>query len=200
MARLASLSVFSAATVVLLMTSGIYHLLDPGEARVLAQRLDHSAIFVMIAATFTPVHTILFRGKGRSGALLFIWTLAIVGIGLKLIYFDQISRWLGLGLYVGMGWLGLFTGVSLTRRFGFHFVQPLAWGGLAYTIGAIAEGLRWPVLIAGVIQWHELLHVAVLIGLCCHWSFIYQIANGQIANGQIADGQNLGCLNGRKTG
>jgi len=182
-----SLFVFSTATVLLLSTSGIYHLLEPGDTRTFAQRLDHSAIFVLIAATFTPVHTILFRGKWRSGSLWFIWTVAIVGIGIKLIYFDQMPRWLGIGLYIGMGWLGLFSGISLTRRFGFHFVQPLAWGGLAYTVGAVLEGLRWPVLLAGVVQWHEMLHVAVLIGLCCHWSFIYQIADGHVNVARLSE-------------
>ena len=183
-ARMVSLFVFSIATVFLLSTSGIYHMLPPGEARTFAQRLDHSAIFILIAATFTPVHTILFRGKGRSGALLFIWTVAILGIGLKMIYFGQMPRWLGIGLYVGMGWLGLFTGTSLTRRYGFGFVQPLAWGGFAYTLGAIIEGTSRLTLLPGVIQWHELLHVAVLVGLCCHWSFIYQIADGHDVTSQ----------------
>ena len=184
LARMISLAVFSTAAVCLLSTSGVYHLLSPeSDARSVVQRWDHAAIFVLIAATFTPVHTLLFHGWGRSGALLLIWTVAIVGIGLKMVYFDDMPRWLGLGLYLGMGWLGLFTGFSLTRRYGFNFVQPLAWGGLAYTVGAILEGLRWPVLIGGVVQWHELLHVAVLVGLCCHWSFIYQIADGQIAKG-----------------
>ncbi len=144
------------------------------------QRLDHSAIFVLIASTFTPVHTLLFRGWGRSGALLLIWTVAFVGIAIKMIYFHDIPRWLGIGLYLGMGWLGLFTGISLTRRFGFHFVQPLLWGGVAYTFGVLFEFLRWPVLVEGVVQWHEVFHVAVLFGLCCHWSFIYQIADGHV--------------------
>lgn len=167
-------------------------MLPPGDARSLAQRLDHSAIFVLIAATFTPVHTLLFHGKGRWGALLFIWSVALVGIGLKMMYFDQISRWLGLSLYVGMGWLGIFSGLSLTRRYGFSFVQPLAWGGFAYTVGAVVEGLCWPSLLPRVVQSHELLHVAVLIGLCCHWSFIYSIADGKLSVPTDA------CLNNEK--
>ena len=62
----------------------------------------------------------------------------------------------------------------------FALIQPLVWGGLAYTMGAILEYLRWPVLVGGVLQWHEMLHVAVLIGLSCHWVFTYQIADGNV--------------------
>jgi len=189
--RMVSLIVFSVATVFLLTISGLYHSLEPGNTRTFLQRLDHGAIFVLIAATFTPVHTLLFQGWRRSGALLLIWTVALLGIGLKMIYFDSMPRWLGISLYLGMGWLGVFTGTSLIGRYGWNFVQPLAWGGLAYTVGAVAEGLCWPVLLAGVVQWHETLHVAVLIGLCCHWSFIYQIADGHVES-KVEGGKRLG--------
>jgi len=181
-ARVMSLAAFCCGAVLLLSISGLYHLLSPtGSARAIARRLDHAAIFVLIASSFTPAHTILFRGWGRGGALVLIWCLAISGIAVKMIYFHQMPHWVGLGLYLGMGWLGSFSSFALWRRYGFGFVQPVFWGGLAYTIGCIIEGLHSPVLIAGVVQSHELLHVAVLIGLCCHWVFNYQIADGRVA-------------------
>lgn len=181
MPRMLSLIVFSAGAVFLLSMSGLFHMLSPqGSARAIARRLDHSAIFVLIAASFTPAHTILFRGKSRMDALILIWTVAIVGISLKMIYFHEMPRWLGISLYLAMGWLGVFSGISLWQRHGFVFMQPLLWGGLAYTAGAVIEMLRWPVIVNGVLQWHEILHVAVLIGLSCHWAFTYQIADGHV--------------------
>ena len=179
--RMASLLVFSFGAVFLLLMSGTYHMLSPDSTmRMMVRRLDHSAIFVLIAASFTPTHTILFRGWWRGGALLLIWTVAFLGIALKMIYFHDIPRWIGIGMYLAMGWLGFFSCLELWRRYGFTFMLPLALGGLAYTLGAVLETLRWPVLIAGVFQWHEVLHVAVLLGLGIHWAFTFKIADGHM--------------------
>jgi len=177
-----SLAIFCLGAIFLLATSGTYHLLDPeGNARAIVRRLDHAAIFILIACTFTPTLIILFRGSRRTGMLLLIWLTAAVGIALKMFYFEAMPEKLGLALYLGMGWLGIYPSLSIWRRYGFNFVQPIFWGGLAYTLGAILEGLHWPILITGVVQWHEILHVAVLIGLTCHWAFTYQIADGHVA-------------------
>ncbi len=179
--RMISLVVFCVGAVFLLSMSGLFHMLPPQvELRTIARRLDHSAIFILIAASFTPAHTILFRGKGRVEALVLIWSIAIAGISLKMIYFHDMPRWLGIGLYLAMGWLGVFSGLALWKRHGFGFMQPLLWGGLAYTVGAILEYLRWPTVVSGVFQWHEFLHLAVLVGLSCHWAFTYQIADGHV--------------------
>jgi len=180
--RMISLAIFCLGAIFLLATSGTYHLLDPeGNARAIVRRLDHAAIFILIACTFTPTLIILFRGSRRTGMLLLIWLTAAVGIALKMFYFEAMPEKLGLALYLGMGWLGIYPSLSIWRRYGFNFVQPIFWGGLAYTLGAILEGLHWPILITGVVQWHEILHVAVLIGLTCHWAFTYQIADGHVA-------------------
>ena len=70
------------------------------------RRLDHAAIFVLIACSFTPVHTILFRGWGRQGMLLLVWTVAIAGITLKMIFFQRNATWAGVGLIPRHGLAG----------------------------------------------------------------------------------------------
>ncbi len=180
--RMISLAIFCLGAVFLLATSGTYHLLDPaGDARSVVRRLDHAAIFILIACTFTPANMILFRGWKRTNMLLLIWLIAFVGIALKMFYFDQISPELGIALYLGMGWLGIYPCFLLWRRYGFQLIQPVLLGGLAYTVGAVLEGLNWPILVTGVVHSHEMLHVSVLLGLTCHWAFIYQIADGRVA-------------------
>jgi len=177
--RLFYLGVFTFADVFLLSMSGVYHLLAQGSGgRAVLQRLDHGAIFVLIAGTFTPVHGILFHGWLRWLPLLLIWSAAATGITLKTIFFNGVSEWLGLALYLGMGWIGIASGVLLYRRFGYPFVRPLLWGAVAYTLGAILEFLRWPILFPGVIHAHELFHLAVLAGLFLHWQFVMQFATG----------------------
>lgn len=181
--RMTFLGVFALACVLLLSLSGVYHLLTPGgEARAVLKRLDHAAIFVLIAGTFTPVHGILFRGPARWLPLLFIWSAAAGGITLKTVFFGQFPEWLGLSLYLGLGWVGVVSGVALWRRFGPAFVQPLVWGAVAYTVGAVLEFVRWPVLLPGVLGPHEVFHGAVLAGLGFHWKFVYRLAPGRNAS------------------
>lgn len=176
--RVAVLAVYVASCVSLLSLSAVYHMMvTGGSPRAVMERLDHSAIFALIAGTFTPVHGILFRGLARWGPLALIWGVAIVGITLKSIFFESLPEWLGLSFYLSMGWLGAFSCIAIARRFGFGFIKPLAWGGLAYSIGAILEFRAWPTLIPGAVHPHELFHLAVLIGVFLHWSFIWRIAS-----------------------
>ncbi|MEQ8211163.1 MAG: hemolysin III family protein [Lacipirellulaceae bacterium] len=178
--RRIGLLIFSFGAVFLLSMSGVYHLLSPsGAGRQVLQRLDHAAIFVLIASSFTPIHLILFRGWGKWGVLVLIWSLAITAIVLKTVYFNEMPVMLGLLMYLGLGWVGLGTGIAIWRRRGFAFVAPILWGGLAYSIGAVLEFVKSPIIIPGVIQWHEVFHIAVLMGLAFHWSFIYSIADAE---------------------
>lgn len=176
--RTVSLAIFAVAAVFLLTMSGVFHLLGPeGSARPILRRLDHAAIFVLIAGTFTPIHTILFRGAWRWGMLAFVWTLAALGVTLKSIFFDSTPQALGLGLYIGMGWTGLASMGALWKRMGPRGLAPLLGGGIAYTLGAAIEGIEPRPLVAGVIRAHEIFHVAVLAGLGLHWWFVWRIAD-----------------------
>ncbi|HMP06951.1 MAG TPA: hemolysin III family protein, partial [Lacipirellulaceae bacterium] len=175
--RVASLVVFVAGSVLLLSVSGVYHLLDPaGTPRYVLKVLDHAAIFVLIACSFSPVHIILFRGWGRWGMLALVWGFAATAITLKTMYFTSMPDGLGLALYLGMGWLGVYSGTSIWRRFGRRYMEPILLGGLAYSIGAVLEFSRWPVVWPGVIQCHEVFHLAVLVVLGFRWAFVQQTA------------------------
>ncbi len=173
--RMFSLAVFAFSVVFLLSMSGIFHLLPRGgTGRMVLQRLDHAGIFLLIAGSFTPLHSILFTGFWRWGMLSLVWTLAVAGITLKSIFFDSIPEWLGLSIYLGMGWLGLLSGFLLARRFGWSFAKPLLYSGLAYSLGGITEHFGWPILIPGIIGPHEIFHLVVIAGIGIHWYFIYQ--------------------------
>ncbi len=179
--RTAALVVFAFAAVLLLSMSGVFHLLGPdGHARPVMQRLDHAAIFVLIAGTYTPIHTILFRGVWRWGMLSLVWTLAAAGVTLKSIYFEDLPRGLGHGLYIAMGWLGVISFSALWRRLGARGLAPLLAGGVAYTVGALIDGIEPRPLVSGVIRAHEIFHVAVLAGLGLHWWFVWGIADARM--------------------
>ncbi len=183
-----SLAVLVLSSVVLLSISGVYHLLFAGTVKDVMLHLDVAAVFTLIAGTATPVHAILFRGVNRWAPLLFVWTVSITGITLRTVLGDGFPPSVGTALFLGLGWCGLFSCVLLWRRYGFAFVEPLIWGGIAYSVGALIVLFHWPILIPGVIGAHELWHIAVLTGLGLHWRFVFQFAAG------VPDGPRPGCL------
>jgi channel protein (hemolysin III family) len=174
--RLVALAVYTFSCVLLLSMSGVYHLLPfGGTPREVLGRLDHAAIFVLIAGTFTAVLGILFTGRDRWLPLLFIWTAAVAGIVVKTIYYRAVPEWISLLFYLGMGWASIVPGIRLWRRYGGAYLRPLLWGGVAYSVGAVLEFLRWPVVIPGVVGPHEVFHLMVLIGISCHWYFVARL-------------------------
>lgn len=176
--------VFAATAVFLLTMSGCFHGLPHGSpARDILQRLDHAGIFILIAGTFTAGHGLFFRGFWRWGMIALIWTVGIAGLVAKLVYFDDISEGVGLGLYLSMGWLGAVAMVKLVLDRDLRAAGYLFAGGLVYTLGAVGEffGGESLTLVPGVIGAHELFHVAVLGGLAVHWRLFHSSANLEIA-------------------
>lgn len=174
--RVAALAVFGFTSVFLLLMSSIYHMQWPGASRDVMERIDVAAIFGLIAGTFTPTFAILYRGSTRLILLSIIWGTAVLGIAFRTIYFHSTSGWPGTGLFLAFGWIGILSAWDLWKRYSFAFVQPLIWGGLAYSCGAVLLQFHWPTLVPRVLGPHELWHVAVLIGLSCHWCFVWQFA------------------------
>ena len=146
------------------------------DGRYVLKVLDHAAIFILIAATFTPIHILQFEGFMRWGILLIVWVTAITGLTLKSVYFEDVPETLSLALYLGLGWIGAISGYMLYRHLGLAAILPLLYGAFAYTLGAVLEFLRLPVIISGVIGPHELFHVLVLLGISFHWQFVYRVA------------------------
>jgi hemolysin III len=155
-------SVFAGTVIVLYLASTLYHALPKNTAKRVFRVIDHSAIFLLIAGTYTPFTLGVLRGAW--GWILFgvVWGLAVVGVTLKSVGGIRYPR-LSTMLYVGMGWLALIA----IRPLWLHV--PLAgwlWliaGGLAYTGGIAfyaAERMRYG---------HFVWHVFVLIGSACHF-------------------------------
>ncbi len=172
-----SLSVLVITSVFLLAMSGVYHLLWAGAAKDTLLHLDVAAVFALIAGTATPVHAILFRGVNRWAPLVFVWGVSITGIVLRTVLGEGFPPSARTVLFLGLGWCGLFSCVLLWRRYGYRFVEPLVFGGLAYSVGALIVIFHWPVILPGIIVAHELWHLAVLVGLGFHWRFVFQFAS-----------------------
>jgi hemolysin III len=169
--------IFGCSLVALYGASALYHLLPvspPAVARL--RKLDHMAIFILIAGTYTPVCVLALKGGWGVGLLGAVWALAFCGVVLKLLWIGA-PRWLSVGLYLAMGWVAVVAVSAILKA-----VPPggIAWilaGGLVYSAGAVIYGLKWPNLVPGVFGFHELWHLFVLAGSACHfWAMLRYIS------------------------
>jgi hemolysin III len=157
--------VFGLSMVVLYTSSTLYHALRVPEPVLLRLRkLDHASIFVFIAGSYTPVVFATFGGPLRPYALALVWALALAGVGLKLFTLNM-PRWVSTASYVALGWLALLFWPYL--KLSPWIVAWLLAGGVAYSIGAIIYGFKWPNIYPKVIGFHGIWHVFVLMGSTC---------------------------------
>lgn len=161
-------SVFSATMIALYLVSALYHALPPGTAKRWFNRLDHCAIYVFIAGSYTPfVLGVLHGGWGWS---LFgiVWALAALGVLAKLMNRLEHPLW-STALYVAMGWVAVIAVVPLLQRLPGAGLAWLVAGGLAYTAGALVFLLDNRVRYA-----HFVWHLFVMAGSGCHfWAVLW---------------------------
>jgi len=154
--------VFSAALITVYVSSTLYHALPPGRGKQMARAMDHSAIYLLIAGTYTPFTLGVLRGGWGWTLFGLVWGLCLVGLVLESLP-GRRRRVLAIGLYLVMGWLVLIAArplwVNLPRA-GFYWVLA---GGLAYT-GGVAFYAAHRVRYA-----HFLWHLCVMAGSACHY-------------------------------
>ncbi|HEX2979287.1 MAG TPA: hemolysin III family protein [Anaerolineaceae bacterium] len=168
-AQEAALVVYALSLVGLFSASGIYHSVtaQPKVIEVL-RKIDHSAIYVLIAGTYTPFCIISFTGFWHWGLLALIWTLALVGIVVK-VFVINTPRWVTAGLYVIMGWLSIFAVQEFLLRLSPASFAWLLAGGILYTLGAGIYITKKGNFYPGVFGFHELWHIFVLLGAAAHF-------------------------------
>lgn len=158
-------AIFGASMVVLYTISSVYHGLREGRAKKVLQIIDHCAVYLLIAGTYTPFSLCTIRehnavlGWGMFGV---IWALAAVGIVLNAIDLEQFKA-MSMALYLGMGWCVVLTGKLIATLLGGAGFALLVAGGVAYTIGAVfyAFGNKRRYI-------HSVFHLLCLVGSALH--------------------------------
>lgn len=168
-ARIAALLVYGVSLVALFLASGIYHAAQVGpRALEMLRKMDHAAIYLLIAGTYTPFCVIAFDGFWRWGLLAVIWSLAAIGITVK-IFIIRAPRWLNAGVYVLMGWLALAAIGEMLTALPAGALVWLMSGGIIYTLGAVVYITKsmnfWP----GKFGFHEIWHIFVILGALAHF-------------------------------
>jgi len=172
LARLA-LVAYSASLVLLFAASSTYHLVKTSTRRELwLRKLDHTAIFLLIAGTYTPVCAIVLTGAWRWALLAGVWGLAAVGIVFKLFYV-QAPRWVSVAIYVCMGWMGVICFQQLGQALPWPAFAWLLGGGLLYTVGAVVYGSQRPNFFPGTFGFHEVWHLFVTAASAAHFVFVF---------------------------
>ena len=155
--------VFAATLVLLYLCSTLYHALPDGRARLIMLRLDHGAIYLFIAGSFTPFAVASLDATSGWMLLAMVWLLAAAGFTLKVC--GRLSHPLvSTGLYVLMGWMVLTIAAPLIQRLPQSALVWLIAGGVAYTVGVV-----FFVLDARMRYAHAIWHGFVVVGTSCHF-------------------------------
>lgn len=167
---LAAALVYSLGMVALFGTSATYHRVTWKSAatRARMKRLDHSMIFVLVAATYTPFAALILSGRARVVVLSVAWGGALVGIIARMAWL-RAPRWAIVPLYISLGWMAVFVMPQLLHRAGVAPVVLLAVGGVAYTLGAVAYASRRPDPSPEVFGYHEVFHALTLLAAASHY-------------------------------
>jgi len=184
--------VFGLSMIVLYSASGLYHALRlPVDQLRLYQKIDMSAIYLLIAGTCTPIAGLLLRGRFRVALLTGVWLFATVGIA-SLWLLPKPNHGVAVGTYLGMGWLGMAGMWHYWKATGWGGIRWAVAGALAYTLGAVVELSYWPVLVPGVVRSHELMHLCDMAGTACHIVFILKYVLPYQSPEVLEDGEAAG--------
>ncbi len=170
--RYVGASIFATSLILLYTSSASYHLVPWSDRlRAVMKRVDHSMIFVYIAGTYTPLCLILLDAVWGIPMLAAVWSLASVGV-IATVFWPDAPRWLRVGLYLGIGWIGVIPALQVLPAMSAGPLALLCLGGLLYTVGAIVYARRSPNPFPRVFGFHEVFHIFVVAGSLLHFTVI----------------------------
>jgi hemolysin III len=164
--QIISCTVFGLSLITLYAASTLYHSTTSAVARRRLRAFDHASIYVLIAGSYTPLALLVLRGTIGWAIFAAAWSLALVGIVIKLRYTGRYHR-ISTGMYVFMGWIIVFAYKPLIANFSTEGLSWLFAGGVAYTVGAIFYSIRSMPFA------HASFHIFVLLGSACHFISVY---------------------------
>lgn len=164
--KLAGIGLYGTSLVLLYTASTLYHGVRAPRLKQLFQLLDHCAIYLLIAGTYTPFLLVNLRGPTGWTLFVSVWSLALGGIAFKLLRPHRFAA-LRIGIYLLMGWLILFAGGEMAERLSSTGITLLVAGGLTYTLGVLFYAVR------AIPFNHAIWHLFVLGGSAFHYFAVY---------------------------
>ncbi|PPJ29005.1 hypothetical protein C5E45_17515 [Nocardia nova] len=156
--------------------SAIYHRVTwrSVRTRTRMKRADHSMIFLFIAGSYTPFALLGLPGRTGVTLLSVVWAGAVAGVALKVLW-PAAPRWVGVPLYLLLGWAIVPVAATLTHNVGVTPMVLLLIGGIAYSVGAILYAAKWPNPWPEVFGHHEFFHAATVFAALCHYVAIWLV-------------------------
>lgn len=162
--------IYSLSLIFLLGTSALYHRINwRPAARKIMKRLDHAAIYILIAGTFTPICLLALEPESGHQLLITIWSVATLGV-IQSLFFVDAPKWLSAIIYVVAGYLILPYLSELKKSVNLYL---LIGGGITYTVGALTYALKKPNFRPDFFGYHEVFHLLVIVGAMLHFILIY---------------------------
>ena len=164
--------VYGFSVILLFLASATYHALKQNENEIsIWRKLDHIAIFFMIAGTYTPVCFVYLSGYWKWSIIIIQWAIVIAGLFLKFFYLKA-PRYFSTVIYLLMGWIGIMSIKELLTTMPPNAIFYLFAGAISFTIGAIFYAIKKPVWGSGI-GFHEIFHLFVLLGGVFHYLLVY---------------------------
>jgi hemolysin III len=161
--------IYSAGLLTMFGVSALYHRPKWNDDwRVLMKRLDHSAIFVMIAGSGTPLSMLALPGNSGARLLTTMWLAAAAGV-LKCLVWVHSPKWVSAVLYIGAGWITVMFVSEIRDAISPTQFACLVGGGVVYSVGAIIYACKWPNPSPKYFGYHEVFHILVIVGAAMHF-------------------------------
>lgn len=169
LSRLIVMLIYGISVMLLYGASSLYHWRrTTAQRELLLRKIDHIAIYVLIAGSYTPVLYFGLSGGWRWSMLGTVWGLAIVGMILKL-WFVNAPRWVTTAFYLALGWIAVIPFYQLVHTLPAGAIVLMVLGGLSYTVGAVIYGTKAFSLPRLHLGFHEVFHLFVVLGSLLHF-------------------------------
>lgn len=162
-------SIFLACSFLLFGNSALYHRFNwKPKTKLVLKRIDHANIFLLIAGSYTPITMLALPFEKGLILLIAIWSMTLIGISFRIFWINA-PRWLYVPIYVGMGW-GALVYIQDFMAANLPMMVLILSGGLAYTIGALVYGFKWPNPSKKHFGFHEIFHALTVAAFLSHWT------------------------------
>ena len=174
--KIIPLLIYGISLIFLFSASATYHMVRvKDKALEIFRKVDHAAIYFLIAGTYTPFCVNAFTGFWQWGMLSIIWSLAVIGIIIKVFYI-RAPRWLNAGIYLIMGWLCIAAIGQMLTVLPVWVISWLVAGGVIYTFGAVVYVTKIFNFFPGVFGFHEMWHIFVMLAAGAHFVAVFGVA------------------------
>lgn len=169
---LVTMTVYGVSVILLYGASSLYHWVSTTPKKELfLRKMDHCAIYLLIAGSCTPVFYYGLDGNWKWIMLSSVWSLALIGIVLK-VFFIHVPRYISTAFYVTLGWIALIPFVQLIHNLPAGAITLMVAGGVFYTIGAIIYATKCFNFFPNKFGFHEIFHLFIMAGTAFHFAMM----------------------------